>query len=505
MNLDSHFQNILTSGIRLSDPDTLRKFKVANGFHLVFIMIAPFLGLLYFYMGALPLFYVAIGSGLLMICSLILLRVTKNLALGSHFGILIAWAAVLFIAWYTGAVSYEGVLGPTFILNAGLILLAIFLLGYPGGSVWTMIVFLQTGLLIYLHRTGFPFPDLIPPEIAPVYSLGTYLVGLLCILLFAFLFEREKGEALLRDREKSEALRESKKYIADILRNSPVPTFVVDRNHRVVHWNAACAELSSIPAEEILGKRVWEGFFVDDRGSVADLILADARCLERDYKGSIVSANGNGCYEMRLSFPMVRDGSNAVVTASPIVDESGVVRGAIQTIQVIRDRVLGGRAGREGTLAQADEACGPPAFRVDAQAKVTYWNEACEQVYQVPCSEMIGRNILTLVSKNYRPLFKQTIEGVLEGKTFTGRLFKYVIQEGKPVYVVTEVYPAKGSQGNSRECLIINTDVTELRLKMKKLERYAVETKERLKSLTEEYDLLKRNIASFIRRKDDPK
>jgi hypothetical protein len=37
---------------------------------------------------------------------------------------------------------------------------------------------------------------------------------------------------------------------------------------------------------------------------------------------------------------------------------------------------------------------------------------------------------------------------------------------------------------------------------MKRVERYALETREKLKSLTEEHELLKRNIASFIRKKD---
>jgi PAS domain S-box-containing protein len=503
MNLDSLFHNLLTSGIRLSDPETLRKFKVANSFQLIFIMIAPFLGLLYFYMGALHLFYVATGAGLLMIASLLLLRATKNLALGSHFGILIVWASLLFISWYTGAVSYEGVLGPTFILNAGLILLAIFLLGYSGGTVWTTVVFLETGLIVYLHRSGFQFPDLIPPEIAAVYSLGTYLVALLSILLFAFLFEKEKGEALLRDREKSEALRESKRYIEDILRNSPVPTFILDKDHRVVHWNAACESLTGIPAGETLGRMVWEGFFVDDRGSVADIILEDPLHLTRDYKSCILSAKENGWFELKLTLPKFKDCPAAVITASPILDKAGVKRGAIQTIQVVGGSYPSGDAGEKEPLGRIEETCGFPIFKVDAQEKVTHWNEACERDYRYASSEMVGKNVLALVSKNYQPLFKETIAGVLKGKSFKGRPFKYYTREGEPVYVIAEAVPVEGSLEEGGECLIINTDITQLRLKMKKFESYAAETKEKLKSLTEEHDLLKRNIASIIRKKND--
>jgi hypothetical protein len=37
---------------------------------------------------------------------------------------------------------------------------------------------------------------------------------------------------------------------------------------------------------------------------------------------------------------------------------------------------------------------------------------------------------------------------------------------------------------------------------VKKLERYALDCKEKLNKLTREYDLLQKNIASFIRKKD---
>jgi hypothetical protein len=152
MNLDSLFQNLLSSGIKLSDPETLRKFRVLNTFQLIVVVLAPFLGLLYFYVGAVLIFLTLVAAGLLMIVSVAVLRVTRNLVLGTHLAIAILWATLLVVCWHSGAVSIEGVIKPTLILNAGLILLAVFLLGYPGGTVWTTIVFMETGLLVFILK-----------------------------------------------------------------------------------------------------------------------------------------------------------------------------------------------------------------------------------------------------------------------------------------------------------------------------------------------------------------
>ena len=63
MNLDALFQDLLSSGIKLLDPETLRKFRVLNAFQLVFVVLAPFLGLVYFYVGAVQIFFAIVAAG----------------------------------------------------------------------------------------------------------------------------------------------------------------------------------------------------------------------------------------------------------------------------------------------------------------------------------------------------------------------------------------------------------------------------------------------------------
>ena len=98
MNLESLLNNLITSGIKFADSDTIRKLKILNLSQFVFIMLAPLLGLFYFYIGATPLFYVPTVAGLLMIPGLLLLRKTKNMMLVGNYTIFILWGTISVLA-----------------------------------------------------------------------------------------------------------------------------------------------------------------------------------------------------------------------------------------------------------------------------------------------------------------------------------------------------------------------------------------------------------------------
>jgi len=500
MNLDNLFNNLLTSGIGLSNSETLRKLKILNTFHLVVIMTAPLLGLFYFYVGALILFYVTIFTGLLMICSFFLLRKTRSLVLGGHFAISILWAFLFLVSWNSGAITFEGVIHPTWILNGSLILLAILIMGYLHGSLWTMVMFLQVGIIVYLYQIRFQFPNLLPMEMTALYHLGTFMIGFLILVLFAFLFEREREDALLREEGKAQALRESKKYIDDILERSPVPTFIIDRNHRVVQWNPACQDLTGVPAAEILGKGVWDGFRMGQQGSLADMVLSEPGAIDEHFREVTLSKSESGWYEVDMVLPRLNKGRRVLMSAGALADETGAVRGAIQTVRKVPGTSL------EAALSDSDqinEAFVSPVYKVNAKGRINSWNRGCEEMFGYLSSQMIGRNAADLVSARYRPLFEEAITRAFQGETSGTKTWRCQHREGKPVYVAARVYPLQAGNGGEKECAVVNANVTDIALRLKKSETEAVETKEKLKAMSEEYGLLKKNIASFIRKKEE--
>ena len=57
-----------------------------------------------------------------------------------------------------------------------------------------------------------------------------------------------------------------------IIQSSPIPTFVIRNDHRVLYWNAAMEKLSNIKAENVIGTdQQWRAFYQAQRPCVADL------------------------------------------------------------------------------------------------------------------------------------------------------------------------------------------------------------------------------------------
>lgn len=501
MNIESLFRNFITSGTTSSHPETISKYRMLNEFLLIIVVATPILGLFFYSIGAALLFYVALCAGLSGILSIILLRSTKNLILAGNFAFFAVWASLLVIRWNTGAMSEGGIVLLSWIWNAALLLIAIFVTGYLWGTIWSSVIFLETGVAVYLFRRGYEFPNLIPADISPIYSLGAYLAGLLIILLIAFLYEREKASAVEKEQVKTRGLVESKRYIDTILERFPFPTFVVDGEHRVIQWNRACQRMTGVSAEKVIGKKVPRTLCVDNQWSLADIIIEDSDSITQRFSESIISRTDSGFFELGLPLPSIRDGIEAIITVAPIYDVNGSVRGAIETIQDVSNRQGETHRGYEKHEGNLEPEL-YPIYKVDPKGKISFWNKACEDTFGYPSSKMIGESPFRFVSKSTREPFKEAILRVFKGESFSGKEWKYYSSSGEPVNVLASAYPLQSADGKSKECVVMNTDITNLAERMKQLERDSLETKERLKSMADEYALLRKNLATYIRKKN---
>jgi len=145
--------------------------------------------------------------------------------------------------------------------------------------------------------------------------------------------ERYTKELALR----TEKLLESERVMTQIIQGSTIPTFVIDRNHRVTHWNIAMEQLSGYPAEEMIGtNRQWEPFWDQERPSMADVILDQIPEEEiRKLYGTKwrKSALIQGAYEAEVFFPKLGNkGRWCYFTAAPIKAPDGTLIGAIETL-----------------------------------------------------------------------------------------------------------------------------------------------------------------------------
>ena len=65
------------------------------------------------------------------------------------------------------------------------------------------------------------------------------------------------------DRNRIEdALRGSEQRLSQIVEGNSIPTFVIERDHVITHWNRACENLSGFSAREMVGTRKqWLAFY----------------------------------------------------------------------------------------------------------------------------------------------------------------------------------------------------------------------------------------------------
>ncbi len=153
--------------------------------------------------------------------------------------------------------------------------------------------------------------------------------------------EKEAEEQLNRHNkmlaETARELAKSEKTLAQIIQGSTAPTFVIDKNHIITHWNRALENLTGYPAEEMIGTRKqWMPFWDRERPSMADVILdqLDESKIHELYGGKWRSSPLiEGGYEAEEFFPRLgKDGKWCFFTAAPIKGPDGSIVAAIETL-----------------------------------------------------------------------------------------------------------------------------------------------------------------------------
>ena len=172
--------------------------------------------------------------------------------------------------------------------------------------------------------------------------------GLILAVIIAAVAIVYAGRRRLRAREERGRLREreiwqeklvrEKKTIEGIIEGSPIPTFVLNRDHKIILWNRACTELTGFAAGEMIGtEKQYMPFYNEKRPVIADLILErDFESLEKFYGTKKIrkSVAVHGAYEARDSYRNL-GGKNRHLffLAAPIYDENGEIIAVIETLQ----------------------------------------------------------------------------------------------------------------------------------------------------------------------------
>ncbi len=157
------------------------------------------------------------------------------------------------------------------------------------------------------------------------------------------------------------ALVESERLSRTIVNGSPIPAFIIGKDHSVIHWNKALEELSGIQAEELVGTRQhWKAFYRYERPCLADLVLSgDMHGISDWYVGKCSKSSLiEGAYEGTDFFPDLGDSGRWLRSIAAVIrDSQGQVVGAMETLEdiTLRKRAEEEKEKLEAQLRQAQK------------------------------------------------------------------------------------------------------------------------------------------------------
>ena len=206
------------------------------------------------------------------------------------------------------------------------------------------------------------------------------------------------GRDVMDRKRAEEALRESEQRLHSIIDGSPIPTFVIGKDHRVIYWNKALEEMSRIRPGDVVGTcEHWKAFYNDERLCMADLLVDETvELVPQWYSGKYIkSPLIEGAYEVTDFFPALgENGKWLRFTAAAIRDSRGMIVAAVETLEDITERKLAEEALRESEekyrniLENIDEAY----FELDLKGNITFFNDSACSISGYSKSELMGMN-----------------------------------------------------------------------------------------------------------------
>ncbi|MBA3012336.1 MAG: PAS domain S-box protein [Proteobacteria bacterium] len=287
----------------------------------------------------------------------------------------------------------------------------------------------------------------------------------------------QKNTFLMTERED---LMEVEKELSQIIQGSMIPTFIINNEHILTHWNRACEELTGHDAYELVGTdRQWVPFRSAKRPTMADVIVGQMSEADvRKYYGSSWRKSKiiKEAYEAEEFFPHLGESGKWIFfTAAPIKSPDGKIIGAIETL---RDQTEDKKAQQEIELQDQELSKlyekyktseekyrslfnnNPnPIFIIDQQTlEILDINHRVENDYGYSKVELLGRPFLEMGDQG-----DETIKAGLMGlKTGQAILFTKKRHYKKPKLAFFVNMKVVNATYSHRDVLIASTtDITE--------------------------------------------
>jgi PAS domain S-box-containing protein len=217
------------------------------------------------------------------------------------------------------------------------------------------------------------------------------------------------------------ALVQNEQKLSQIVYGSSIPTFVIDKERRVTHWNKACERLTGLPEKELQHTtRQWQAFYPCQRPVLADLVATQAsETLFREYYGNNYQPSDliAGAYCAEGFFPHLGEsGKWLYFTAAPLKNGQDDLIGAIETLQDITSFKESEKALRESerNYRLLLENQTDLVVKVDLERRFLLVSPSFCKVFGKTEAELLGQKFMPLVHEEDRAKTAKAMEKLLQ-------------------------------------------------------------------------------------------
>jgi PAS domain S-box len=201
---------------------------------------------------------------------------------------------------------------------------------------------------------------------------------------------------------------DSQSRLNSILEGTPIPKFVIDKDHQIIYWNKALEQLSGIHANDVIGtKNPWKAFYDEKRPSMADILVDGSEEKLSQWYGNKYKKSKflNDVYEAVDFFPaMAADGKWLFFTAAPIKDSEGNLMGAVETLEDITESKKAENSVKksEERFRAVAESAVDAIVTTDVNGIIRFFNHSLTTIFGYSPEELTGKSLTILMPQRLR-------------------------------------------------------------------------------------------------------
>jgi PAS domain S-box-containing protein len=332
---------------------------------------------------------------------------------------------------------------------------------------------------------------------------STLLIVLFTVISVLLVRYRQRAEQVLKDSEAS---------LKAVIHGAPFPQFILDLDHKVIHWNEAMEHCSGIKAESIIGtSRHADIFYAGQRPMVADLLL-DGKVdeIETWYAGKYNKSKfKEGNYQVTDFFPMMGEAGRWIrFTSTLIKDSKGSTIGSMVAFEDLTELKQASEYLQEQWyfLQEIIDSIPLPLYYKDLDGNYLGCNKAFEEFVQMPRMEIMSKSVYEVMPQETAGILSGMDQELLRSPGVKSYESQMQLADGKQHNIIFKKATFTTKEGIVGGVISIFFDITERRQAEKLLLQAHNELEERVHQRTLELanlnEVLRQEVNERTKAKD---